>query len=146
MSGAKRPDGLTDKQARYAEQRAAGKSKTDSYLSAYNAGESSRRTAYRQARELETGNSGPMIAAYIERLREQAAAGNILKSQEIAAALSGIAADDTAPRGDRLRALDLLNRMQGAYIDRRETVVTASVSMESAEKAALEALAGFSGD
>ena len=122
MAGAKKGrDGLTDKQRAYSRHRAEGKSQIESYvLAGYQPGatDKTRREGASRLEALET------VRANIERLQTLADAGAVMSTEQRKCALYEIWQDDSNATKDRLKALDLLNRMEGDYIDRREINAT----------------------
>lgn len=122
MSGAKKGrDGLTDKQRRYARARAQGKSQIESYVEAgYQTG-ATRKTKREGACRLDALDA---VQGEIERLQAIADAGGIMSTEQRKCALFEIWQDDSNATRDRLKALDLLNRMSGDYIDKKEVSAT----------------------
>lgn len=122
MPGAKKgSDGLTDKQREYTRHRAEGKSQIEAYaLAGYstNQSEDSRRQNASHLESLEA------VRRNIERLQALADAGAVMSTEQRKCALYEIYLDSTNSTRDRLRALDLLNRMSGDYIDRAELHAT----------------------
>lgn len=122
MSGAKKGrDGLTHKQREYARLRAQGKSQIDAYTGAGYQPGATEKTRREGACRLETISA---IQDKIESLQAIADAGGILSTEQRKCALVAIWQDDSNSTRDRLKALDLLNRMSGDYIDRREVSAT----------------------
>lgn len=124
MAGAKKGrDGLTDKQREYTRHRAEGKSQIESYiLAGYQAG-ATQKTKREGASRLEALEA---VQANIERLQALADAGAVMTTEQRKSALFEIWQDTSNSTKDRLKALDLLNRMSGDYIDKKE--ITASIT------------------
>jgi len=118
MAGAKKNKyGLTEKQTRYAAARAAGKSQRAAYIDAGysdNQNDTSKRI---NACRLEKDN--PAIQKHIEYLQQIAAKHMLEDIEDRKAALLDIYLNSTNNK-ERLKALDLLNRMHGDYIDKKE--------------------------
>lgn len=68
------------------------------------------------------------IAKYIRELTEKAQDERIMTVRERRAILSDIARDPEQKPGDRVRAIDALNKMTGDYITKVEGNISAEVS------------------
>lgn len=122
MAGAKKgKDGLTDKQRAYARARAAGKSQIESYAIAGYSQKQKEKSQRENACHLETLED---VQRHIEHLQKIADNGGIMSTEQRKAALYEIYQDDTNSIKDRLKALDLLNRMSGDYVDKKEITAT----------------------
>ena len=123
MAGAKKDkNGLTYKQKRYAEARAAGKSMVDAYDAAGYGKGSNYHTKEVNAQRLE--DTSESIKAHIAHLQKIVDNGGLMDTEQRKAALVEIYRDSTVSTKDRLKALDLLNRMSGDYIDKKEVSAT----------------------
>ena len=115
--GKKGADGLTDKQRKFVQARAAGKSQIESYAAAgYSIGKSDNGNRV-NACKLEKIQA---IQENIEYLHRIARDTSLLDTEARQAALLEIYYDTTNSTKDRLKAIDLLNRMAGDYIDKKE--------------------------
>lgn len=115
--GKKGADGLTDKQRKFVQARAAGKSQIESYAEAgysLGASDNGNRT---NATKLEKIKA---IQENIEYLHRIARDTSLLDTEARQAALLDIYYDNTTSTKDKLKAIDLLNRMAGDYIDKKE--------------------------
>lgn len=122
MAGAKKGrDGLTDKQRAYSRHRAEGKSQIESYILAGYSDNQSMESRRQNASHLEKIEA---VRENIERLQALADAGAVMSTEQRKSALYEIYSDATNSTRDRLKALDLLNRMEGDYIDRKEISAT----------------------
>lgn len=130
---------LTPKQKKYCRLRAEGMPRGKAYKAAgYSSPQASMRTADANAKQLETiKGCSPEVRAEIERLRQQAEEGAILKRAERQALLTKIALNPDNDMPDRLRSLDQLNRMSGDYTDTVRTQVSGKIDMTFEEKLAL---------
>jgi hypothetical protein len=72
------------------------------------------------------------IARRRAKIAEKAADSAILDLRQVLQHLSDIATDPDASRSDKIRALDLLGRRYGAWIDRMET--TTDVMIDKVER------------
>lgn len=115
----KNKDGLTPLSVKYCQERAKGKTQRQAYKDAGYAagGKSTDKTIDENACRLE---KDPRVQATIERLQRLADSGAILDTTQRQAALYEIYQDDSKPIGARLKALDMLNRMAGDYVDKQQ--------------------------
>ena len=113
--------GLTARQELYCNSRVAGDTQRDAYRAAGYQPNASDKTADEAACRLE---SLPQIKARLQHLQDIANQGALMTSDQRKAALLEFWQDDSKSDKDRLKALDMLNRMSGDYIDKRETSVT----------------------
>lgn len=70
----------------------------------------------------ETLRKKPAVAAEIERLQQEAAQNVVMTIQKRYEALTDIANDRDISTADRLKAIDLLNRMDSVYINKSESI------------------------
>lgn len=122
-------DGLTDKQREYTRQRAAGKSQIEAYALAGYSTKQSKKSQRENACHLDAMEN---IQKNIERLQKIADNGGIMSTETRKAALYEIYQDSANSTKDRLKALDLLNRMSGDYVDKKE--ITANVGITRADR------------
>lgn len=66
------------------------------------------------------------VSAYIKQLSEQVRTSRILNAEKRQALLSDIATDQSQSTADRIRAIDVLNRMTGEYITRVQADIQTS--------------------
>lgn len=121
----KRANGLTDKQERFCQERAKGKTQVEAYREAYNANGTSQtdRTCAYKIGQTEK------VKARIQELNNQIEAGALLTLEQIRADLAGIASDTDKPDGVRLKAFDQLTRMQGGYQDNAYITHTGNIAL-----------------
>lgn len=141
MTGAKK-DRLTPRQERYAQERTKGKTQRQAYRAAFNPPRSSDKTIDETASRLEATDK---IQARLAELRARSAEESILTRDDIAKSLTEIATSSCSESA-RLKALDQLARLQGAYddhtqVDIRAAVLTAS-DKSDAIRAYLDSLTG----
>lgn len=70
----------------------------------------------------------PELAEYIDRLNEQIRTENIMSATERQVMLSDIARDEERPVADRIRAIDMLNKMTGEYVTKIEGGISADIN------------------
>lgn len=121
----KRKNGLTDKQEKFAQLRASGKTQLDAYKEAYD-GKSSDKVQGIQATRLEKIER---VKARIAELQKQVEEGAILNLTQIQAELANMASDESKPDGVRLKAFDQLTRMQGGYTDNASISLGGNVAL-----------------
>lgn len=133
---------LTKRQKEYAKRRAQGETYAKAYKGAGYSNRQSDKTAERNAYALEheSGETSNKILARIADLQRRAEAGGILKREQRQQLLSDLAMDEDGARADRIRAVDLLNKMSGDYTERVIYEGNAHVSIEQARADAWEAL------
>lgn len=105
---------LTEKQDKFCLNIVAGMSQTDAYKNSYDAKNMSIEAIYVEASRL---MDNPMIALRIEELRKEArkeAIMNTIQRKEWLTKL--IMQDEKASKTDKLKALDILNKMDGEYV------------------------------
>lgn len=113
---------LTGKQEEFAKNIVQGMSQADAYRSAYDAEDMSDNAIYREASLLV---DNPKVAQRIMELRNELARPTIMSAQERLEWLSYLVNAD-AGTTDKLRAIDIMNKMTGEYV----TKVEANVSMK----------------
>ena len=110
-------DGLTTKQRKYCHARASGIGQVESYEKAGYSMRQSKKSKEVNACKLE---SMEIIQKKLEELQTKADNGCILNTEQRKQALTEFYCDVTKSDKDRLKAIDLLNRMAGDYIDKKE--------------------------
>lgn len=119
----KNSDGLTPLQVRYCQERAKGETQRQAYIKAGYSSKQSDVSLDSNACNLERD---PRIKAKIEHLQAMVDSNALLTTEQRKAALLDIYLDETKGINARLKALDMLNRMSGDYIDRQQ--IDANVS------------------
>lgn len=64
------------------------------------------------------------VAAYIAKLSEKAESKAIMSIEQRQEWLTGIIHNEEEKLADRLKAVDILNKMNAAYLERRELTIT----------------------
>lgn len=114
--------GLTSRQRKFAENRAAGMTLSDAYYDAGYSRQQKRSAAAQNACHLEEIMA---VKKHIEYLQEIASLNALDSIEDRKAALIEIYQNATNDK-DKLKAIDLLNRMHGDYIDKKE--INANIS------------------
>lgn len=115
---------LTAKQEAFAQNIVAGMNQADAYRSAYDADNMSDNAIYREASLL---MSRPKVAQRICDMRNELAKPTIMSAQERLEWLTGLIKDDESDVNAKLKAVDIMNKMQGEYIQRIEADVNNDV-------------------
>ena len=114
-------DKLTPKQTKYCQYRAKGKGQVESYEKAGYSMRQSKKSKEVNACKLESMET---IKQKIADLQQKADNDCILTTEQRKQALTEFYCDTTKSDKDRLKAIDLLNRMAGDYIDKKEINAT----------------------
>lgn len=117
---------LTPKQEAFVQEIIKGKSQADAYRSAYSCKNMSDNAIYREASLLV---DSPKISQRIAELREKLTSSTIMTAQERLEELTKIAKSKEESTMDRIRAMDLMNKMQGEYVQKVEAKVDTDISI-----------------
>lgn len=117
---------LTPKQEEFVKNIIEGMSQADAYRSAYSCKNMSDNAIYREASLLV---ENPKVAQRLKELREQLAKPSIMTAQERLEWLTGLIADKDVAIGDKLKAADIMNKMQGEYTQKVQAEVTNAVNI-----------------
>jgi phage terminase small subunit len=117
---------LTTKQENFAKAIVEGMNQADAYRSAYSCKNMSDNAIYREA-SLLMGN--PKVAQRINELREQLVKPTIMTAQQRLEWLTQLINSDKETTGDKLKAADIMNKMQGEYVQKVEAEVTNAVNI-----------------
>ncbi len=111
---------LTAKQEKFVQEIIAGKSQADAYRSAYDAKKMSDKTIYEKASLLAGQDK---IRTRLDELREQLSNENIMSAQKRMEWLTELIKSSEASNSDKLKALDILNKMDGEYVQKIQAEV-----------------------
>lgn len=114
---------LTAKQEKFAQNIIQGMSQADAYRSAYSCKNMSDKTIWENASRLANDSK---VSARLSELRGQLTKATIMSAQERLEWLTKVINSEEETTGDKLRAADLMNKMQGEYVQK----VQASVAYE----------------
>lgn len=117
---------LTPKQEAFVQEIIKGKSQADAYRSAYSCKNMSDNAIYREASLLV---DSPKISQRIAELREKLTKSTIMTAQERLEWLTKLIQNTEEGTTDRLRAIDLMNKMQGEYVQKVEAKVDTDISI-----------------
>ena len=111
---------LTAKQEKFIQGIIEGKSQADAYRSAYDTKRMSDNAIYREASLL---MSNPKIAQRLAEISAQADKPKIMTAQKRLEWLSERIEDDEVDINAKLKAIDIMNKMQGEYVQKVEADV-----------------------
>ena len=115
---------LTDKQEKFCLNIVSGMNQADAYRNSYDAQNMADDTIYAEASKLMSNHK---VTTRIEKLRDKAANSSIMSAIQRKEFLTNMILNDTdANRTDKLKALDILNKMDGEYITKIEADVDIS--------------------
>lgn len=106
---------LTDKQEKFVQNIIQGMNQAEAYRSAYDARKMSDNAIYREASLL---MSNPKVTQRISELRSELAKPTIKTAQERMEWLTQLIENDEESTGDKLKAVDILNKMDGLYVQK----------------------------
>lgn len=104
---------LTAKQELFVRKVIEGNSLANAYRSAYSTKNMSDKTIHEAASRLASDSK---VSARLNELREQITAECIMSAQERLEWLTGIIKREEETTGDKLRAVDIMNKMTGEYV------------------------------
>ena len=117
---------LTPKQEKFVQSLIQGMSQADAYRSAYATKNMSDKTIHEAASRLVADSK---VSARLAELREQTTKETIMSAQKRLEWLTGLIEDKEVSIGDKLRAADIMNKMQGEYVQKVEAEVTNAVNI-----------------
>lgn len=117
---------LTPKQEEFVKNIIEGMSQADAYRSAYSCKNMSDNAIYREASLLV---ENPKVAQRLRELREQLVKPSIMTAQERLEWLTQLIKSKDESTADKLRAADIMNKMQGEYVQKVEAEVTNAVNI-----------------
>lgn len=104
---------LTAKQEKFVQGIIEGKSQAEAYRSAYNCNKTSDKTVWENASRLMADSK---VKARVAELREKVADETIMSAKERMRWLSELINSEEESTVDKLRAVDIMNKMQGEYV------------------------------
>lgn len=117
---------LTQKQEQFALNIFNGMTQADAYKASYSANNMSDNAIYREASLL---MSNPKIAQRIKELRDETAKHSIMSAQERLEWLSNLINNEEEGTSEKLKAIDIMNKMQGEYVQKVEADVKSEVTI-----------------
>lgn len=117
---------LTPKQEKFVQGIIEGKSQADAYRSAYSTKNMSDKTIREEASRL---MSDPNVSATVKELRNQVKASTIMSAQERMEWLTELIKNTNEGTTDRLRAIDIINKMTGEYVTKIDADVKNDITI-----------------
>ena len=117
---------LTAKQEAFVHNIIQGMNQADAYRSAYNCKNMTDNSIYVNASKLV---SDAKVAQRLKELREQLAKPSIMSAQERLEWLTQLIMSKDESTTDKLRAADIMNKMQGEYVQKVEADVKSEVTI-----------------
>ena len=117
---------LTPKQEKFVQEIIKGKSQADAYRSAYSCKKMADKTVWENASRLMADSK---VIARVQELRKELTKSTIMTAQERLEWLTQIIKNTEEGTTDRLRAVDLMNKMQGEYVQKVEANVNTDISI-----------------
>lgn len=111
---------LTAKQEAFVQKIIEGYSQADAYRSAYNTKRMSDKTIWENASRLMADSK---VTARVMELRNELAKPSIMSAQERLEWLTQLIQSENESTGDKLKAADIMNKMQGEYVQKVEADV-----------------------
>ena len=106
---------LTAKQEKFVQNIIAGMNQADAYRSAYDASKMTDKTIHERASVLASQDK---IRARLKELRDKLATEKIMSAQKRLEWLTELIMGDEASNSDKLKALDIMNKMDGEYVQK----------------------------
>lgn len=117
---------LTPKQEKFAQCIVEGKSQADAYRAAYSTKNMSNNAIYRESSLL---MDDPKISQRVDELRDQVAKATIMSAQERMEWLTNLINNADEGTSDKLKAIDIMNKMQGEYVQKIDADVRNEVTI-----------------
>ena len=117
---------LTANQEQFAQNIIQGMSQADAYRAAYPNQRMSDKTVWETSSKLA---NNPKVITRLEELRNALANPAIMTAQERLKWLTGVINSGEESTGDKLRAIDIMNKMQGEYVQKVEAEVKNAVNI-----------------
>ena len=119
-------DMLTPNQEAFAQNIIEGMTQADAYRSAYDCSKMSDKTIWEKASRLMADNK---VRTRVQELRDQVALSSIMTAQERLKWLTSVIKDAEERTENKLKAADIMNKMQGEYVQRIEADVNSEVNI-----------------
>lgn len=117
---------LTAKQEKFVQNLINGMNQADAYRNAYSCNNMSDSTIWSNASRLAADSK---VLARLSELRERLVTPSIMTAQKRLEWLTEVINSEKENTGDKLRAIDLMNKMQGEYVQKIEAEVTKEVNI-----------------
>lgn len=117
---------LTAKQEQFAQNIIQGMTQADAYRSAYSTKRMADKTIHENASRLANDSK---VRARIDELRGQISTESIMTAQKRLRWLTELIESEKESTTDKLKAVDIMNRMQGEYVQKVQAEVTNAVNI-----------------
>lgn len=117
---------LTPKQEKFVQSIIQGMSQADAYRSAYSTKNMSDKTIHESASRLMADHK---VSARLKELRGQLTKATIMSAQERLEWLTKLILSEEESTTDKLKAADIMNKMQGEYVQKVEAEVKQEVTI-----------------
>jgi phage terminase small subunit len=117
---------LTAKQEQFAQGIIKGMSQADAYRSAYSTSRMADKTVHENASRLANDSK---VKARINELRGKISTENIMTAQNRLEWLTELVGSEEVSTGDKLKAIDIMNKMSGEYVQKVQAEVTNAVNI-----------------
>lgn len=117
---------LTQKQEAFVQGILEGMSQADAYRSAYPNQRMTDKTLWESASKL---MKNPKVTARLKELRDELAKPTIMSAQERLEWLTKLIQSKEETTSDKLKAADIMNKMQGEYVQKVEADVKSEVTI-----------------
>lgn len=117
---------LTQKQEAFVQRILEGMSQADAYRSAYPNQRMTDKTLWESASKL---MKNPKVVARLKELRDELAKPTIMSAQERLEWLTKLIHSKEETTSDKLKAADIMNKMQGEYVQKVEAEVKSEVAI-----------------
>jgi phage terminase small subunit len=117
---------LTAKQEEFVQNIIQGMNQADAYRLAYPNSKSSDKTIQEAASRLMKNSK---VLARLTELRQELATPAIMSAQRRLEWLTGVIQSNEESTGDKLRAVDIMNKMQGEYVQKIQAEVKAETTI-----------------
>ena len=117
---------LTAKQEKFVQGIIEGKNQAEAYRSDYNTKKMADKTIWENASRLMADSK---VTARIAEIREKLMKPSIMSAQERMEWLTNLINNDEEGTNEKLKAIDIMNKMQGEYVQRVEADVKSEVTI-----------------
>ena len=117
---------LTAKQETFVQGIIEGKSQAEAYRSAYNTKKMADKTIWENASRLMADSK---VTARIAEIREKLMKPSIMSAQERMEWLTNLIKNEEEGTNEKLKAIDIMNKMQGEYVQKVEADVKSEVTI-----------------
>lgn len=117
---------LTPKQERFVQNIIEGMSQADAYRNSYDVSKMADKTIHEKASRL---MSDGKVRARLQELRHQMMKPTIMSAQERMEWLTNLINNEEEGTSDKLKAIDIMNKMQGEYVQKVEAEVKSEVTI-----------------